>query len=204
MKKIGLLVCLLGMLSGIAACGSDGGEDLSLAECNYTPHRLDWDEVSPDGTVPADLLAFAEFTNASLPATLGPEEDETTETISFTVSRRGTFATYQEGQNCPSRLEIPLLVSFATNDSDTFDETFEVTAIEQDSGLVVSHIFQPEDLVGDFAPEVHLPNARIYQLSLTAVFRPGVSGNASVGVHIEQTQGDSVSSHVENRWSWAW
>src|SRR5690606_6298428 len=150
MRKIGLLVCLLGMLSGIAACGSDGGEDLSLAECNYTPHRLDWDEVSPDGTVPEDLLMFAEFTNASLPVTLGTDQVETSDTISFTVSRRGTHALYQEGENCPSRLEVPLLISFSTNQSNTFDEAFEVIAVEQDGTLVVSHIFEQKDLKGDF------------------------------------------------------
>lgn len=204
MKKVGLLVCLLGGLANIAGCESDSREDFLLAECEYTRQELGWDEASPDGIVPEDLLMFAEFTNASLPATLGSDQVETSDTISFTVSRRGTHALYQEGENCPSRLEVPLLISFSTNESNTFDEAFEVIAVEQDGTLVVSHIFEQKDLKGDFEPELNLPHARVYQLSLTAVFQSDLRGNAYVGVHIEQVQGDSVSSHVERRWNWAW
>lgn len=199
MKKINQSIILLFVL--LSSCS---GKDVSfredeIIECNYTKQIIQWDEVSPSGIVPEDILAFSEFqieeVNAKSISSINQEK------IYLKVIRRENNALYMASETCESFLEIPLLVSLRTKNETTFDETFKVLARELNGGLAIDHTFKLNDLSGDFHPPTP-QGSKIHSLSLVMVITStGVKGK--ILVHIEEKHTDgSLTETIEEHWSW--
>ena len=141
---------LLFALGAIACVEADPTEDL-LVECEFETTEVPWEAAAPHGTVPADVLAFAEGDHEALGAWAGGEEDVR---VDFTLHRRGEHAYFQEATEggCFSVLELPLTLDFITDDG-AFDEALEVRGVVEGGALTVRAPLDPEGIVGTYVPE---------------------------------------------------
>lgn len=198
MKKF--LIALI-LLLPIACSENDFDPNEGIHECEYEEHVLAWDEANPEGDSAEDFLAFAEMdVEDAQGSTIDHDGDER---ISFEIARRGSHAYSMESSGCGSHIEIPLTFSFRTEDSDIFDEVFEVRGRTSGDDLVINHVFELNDISGSYDPEP-AGAGTIYRHSFDVEISPDSSGNAMILVHVEEHHGDAVSSSTEQHWTWTW
>ncbi len=139
----------------------------TMAACSYqdnlctgTQEQLQWDEETPQGTTPEDIIAPHEGENevvASSPQHGGSQS------ITVSLVRREKKPTYYlegnpEIENCSDQLTLPVDVEISTANG-TLDETFSdefknYTGDDAEEGLVLEQWIFAEDIEGTWSPEV--------------------------------------------------
>ena len=177
---------LLFSLAALAACSEgDFRFDDAIGVCDYEDRALGWDEASPAGVVPADLLAVAEGTHDLVGTWV---DGGATVDATATISRYGDGAIYRENTSggCASYVAVPVAFAFETADG-AFDEAGAALGVDGAAGgasLLVRADFDPDALGGSYTPMPAEGEAR--RVSLELLFQAaGVTG----AVHL-QTEGE--------------
>ncbi len=198
----------------LAACGDDDGEDSGdpydnlgegspgVAECVWDDIEVPWDDETPDGDVPDELIADHEGEYEEVGSASYHGNDIT---VYLGLERRGEYAIFrqedaEESGGCGDRLDLPATLTIA-NDAGTLDESFDVYANSMSEySARVTHSFDPSDIQGSWEPE---PPAgqELLGLSLLVDFAlMGTSGDVSM--RLEETTSDAVSQTNERTYYW--
>lgn len=179
-----------------------GEPEPGIAECIWDDIDVGWDEETPDGRVPEDLLADAEG-DYEVEGTA--TYDDSDETFFIGLERRGDYAVFreendQESGGCGDRLELPVTFEIA-NESETIDETFETRADGvAGSSLRVIYNLDPSDLQGTWEPEPP-EDTDLLGVGVQATFSDGdVTGE--VYMRLEKTEGGAVSQENDRVYFW--
>ena len=211
-SKVTAVVALLAI--ALAGCGDDNGDDngdplanLSegspgIAECVWDDINVPWEEETPEGEVPDELIAGHEGEHTEVGSA---DYDAADVTFSIGLERRGDHAIYRQedpddSAGCGDRLDLPVTLTLET-DSGTLDESFDVYAnASSQHSARVTHNFDPSDLQGSWDPQPP-EGQELLGLSLEINFvLDGSSGDVSM--RLEETTGDAVTQTNERVYYW--
>ena len=201
------------LIFALAACGDDDDNDIGdpydnfgegpgIAECVWDDVEVPWDEETPEGEVPGELIADNEGNYEEVGSANYHGDDVT---FQIGLERRGDHAIFRQedpdkSAGCGDRLDLPVTLTIA-NDSGTLDESFDVyaSASSQDNARV-THNFDASDLQGSWDPEP--PEGQVLLgLALTVDFTlVGTSGEVSM--RLEETHDGAVSQQNERVYFW--